>query len=50
MHLQSLLEPRLDPPDVAPILQRISFECEKAGLIAVPQQANAPLREDPSLR
>ena len=27
MHLQSLLEPQLDPPDVAPVLQRISFEC-----------------------
>jgi hypothetical protein len=45
MHLHSLLQPQLDPPNVAQV-QRIAFDREKAGLVALAQATDPPLPED----
>ena len=47
MHFQSLLEPQLDPTDVAPVLQWIFFECEKLASLAVPWQPPRLYRRSP---
>jgi hypothetical protein len=49
-HFDALLEPPLDSPDVAPVVQRIAVEREKAGLVALTQEADPPLREDRARR
>ena len=48
MHFHALLEPQLDAPDVAPVVQRISFECEKTGLVAFARWMSQRLRIVPT--